>query len=185
MKGVKTLTVKGAITLQNYIAVDTDADAFEIVIEKGANADVNGVVNLQVNMTNHGRITIPTVNDRLAVNSGAVLTNREVQGEKATGWWTANAETGVEEAGGVIDNYSVLAIVSGSNGEIHNYGTINIWNAEASTLISSNSDNTATITKPFTNEEQAAKGQNNSTLNRIGTINLLNAAAGENNNNKQ
>lgn len=162
LNGVAVLDfTKGTLELQNYIAATKDEyaeAAATIVVEKDVTVTVTKIVNLQMNMKNHGTVNIPAVSGvdtRLAVNGeGVVLENCAAQGLDAKGW----SET---YTGGVINNSDGLVVVSGSGGVINNYGTINVNSTDATTLISSNQTADASLTKLFTNEEQAkAKTEN-------------------------
>lgn len=166
-----TVTKDATIVLQNYIKAKNPVKLF---VENGADVTVSGVVTLQENMTNFGKIKIGTTaasTDQLAVDNGVSLWNREAiltSAQLTEDWWNTTTDKG-----GVIDVYSTLAIVSNSTGKIYNRGVINMESENAIVLITNNQDGAtyANVGKQYT-PSTLDKNSNGQETCRFGTINL-------------
>ena len=166
-----TVTKDATIVLQNYIKAKNPVKLF---VENGADVTVSGVVTLQENMTNFGKIKIGTTaasTDQLAVDNGVSLWNREAiltSAQLTEYWWNTTTDKG-----GVIDVYSTLAIVSGSTGKIYNRGVINMESESAIVLITNNQDGPsyANVGRQYTPSTLEKNSDQQNTC-RFGTINL-------------
>ena len=159
LSGIETIVVNSGATLtltEGDIVARTD-----VKFENKGTIVAEGRVVLKESMTNSGTIKIGSeteTTDRLALSKkfgatkGAVLTNNA--GSKAT------------DKGGQILNGGTLAIVDNSTATINNYGTIELLNGEARTLISSNA--AGVIGKGF-----------NASSNKIGSIILKEKTGGD------
>jgi len=128
---------EGTLTITEDL-INVDAESF--TLKNSGQMNINAVVYFQEDMENNGIVTIKKGAELLA--EGPTVTN-EVKGK--------------------ITNNGVIGVVSGTNGDVNNYGYIKN-NTGAKTYITNNQTNDASF------------GKNRSETNKLGTIELTTPA---------
>ena len=138
------LTLKGSDTGKDVNITNTLGANKKMAIDIEGKVIVDQVIRLVTNTNNYGTIDIANTKDRLRLDgNGVELINYEDQDYEDA-----------DATGGIINNAGTLTIVEGSGAKIINYGTINIKNATARTLITTNDLAGSKITEPFSSENK-------------------------------
>ena len=141
---VSKLTNEGNLTVD---AINVQLSVPTVMLYNAADAtmDITKVTTVKNTLHNYGKINVGSES-----NTTAEL--------RAYGARIYNNATELD-AHGVINNYGVVGSTSGTSGEFHNWGLINMMNDDAMTLLKSNEKGTDPFGKAF-----------NKTSNKMGTV---------------
>ena len=131
---VASITNEGKLTV-NATNVELSNVDVKIYNAKDAEMYITKVTTVKNTLHNYGRIDVGSESN----------TTAEI---RAYGKWIVNQPTSLKEVG-VINNYGVIGSTSGTAGQVHNYGLINMMNDDAMTLLKSNEKGTKPFGKAF------------------------------------
>jgi len=141
---VKSITNEGTITVDAK-NIQLSLSGVFLYNASDATMNINKVTTVKNSLNNFGVINVGDKD-----NNKAEL--------RAYGAKIYNNATELD-ARGVINNYGVVGSTSGTSGEFHNWGLINMMNDDAMTLLKSNEKGTDPFCKAF-----------NKTSNKMGTV---------------
>ena len=184
ISGVKEIHVtKGVhLTPSKFVAVYGESDksttAVKLVIDQNAFMDVtSGTVDLQVDVTNKGTITIAKgaqlrAGQAVGTESGTVTKSKTLENWSQKQESGNKAVTGLTRACGTIINKGTLGVVgkpAEKLGFVNNYGVINIDDEDATTTITNNAVANTTFADTYAKAKADEIGASDKL---IGTINL-------------